>query len=180
MFQGNLVALVTPMRDNDEVDYDALRRLLNWHLELGTDGLVILGTTGEAPTINDQERKAIIELVISEVRGKVPVIIGTGTNNTQTTIALTREAMHAGADACLIVTPYYNKPTQEGLYQHYRAVANAVRIPQILYNVPGRTGCDLLPTTVAKIAKECANVVAIKEASGKLERITEIRELNCS
>jgi 4-hydroxy-tetrahydrodipicolinate synthase len=179
MFQGSLVALVTPMHNSGEIDYQALQGLVEWHLQQGTDGLVVLGTTGEAPTINGAERKKIVDLVIKLVDGQVPVIVGTGTNSTHSTITLSQEAMTAGASACLIVSPYYNKPTQEGLYQHYKAIADAVPVPQILYNVPGRTGCDLLPETVARIAKDCSHVVALKDASGKLERLAQLQDLGC-
>ncbi len=180
MFQGNLVAIVTPMHLGGEVDYAALKHLVHWHQEQGSDGIVILGTTGESPTINDEERTLIIQCVLEELKGKLPVIVGTGTNATTTSIAYTRQAMEAGADACLLVTPYYNKPTQEGLFQHYQAIADAVAIPQILYNVPGRTGCDLLPETVARLAKACSNIVALKDASGKLERMAEYKALECT
>ncbi|HYF97893.1 MAG TPA: 4-hydroxy-tetrahydrodipicolinate synthase [Coxiellaceae bacterium] len=178
MFQGNLVALVTPMRPTGELDFAALERLIEWHIAEGTDGLVLIGTTGESPTINDEERKALLAFSIAQVRGRIPVIVGTGTNSTSSTISYTRAALEARADACLLVTPYYNKPTQEGLYQHYRAIAKAVAIPQILYNVPGRTVCDLLPETAARIAKECSNVVAVKEATNKIERVAEYKALD--
>jgi len=178
-FQGNMVALVTPMHPNGAIDFEALERLVEWHLEEGTDGLVVLGTTGESPTINDAERVQVIDRVIKSVRERTPVIVGTGTNATTTTIAYTKAALEAGADACLLVTPYYNKPTQEGLFQHYCAVAKAVPIPQILYNVPGRTGCDLLPETAARIAEAAPNVVALKDATGKLERLAEYKALGC-
>jgi 4-hydroxy-tetrahydrodipicolinate synthase len=177
MFKGNLVALVTPMQPDGAIDYAALEKLVDWHLTEGTDGLVILGTTGESPTITDQERAEITRFVLQQVNARVPVIIGTGTNSTASSIAYTRAALDAGADACLLVTPYYNKPTQEGLYQHYRAIAEAVAIPQILYNVPGRTGCDLLPETAVRIARNCPNVIAVKEATGKLERVGEYKAL---
>ena len=177
MFKGNLVALVTPMQPNGAIDYAALEKLVDWHLTEGTDGLVILGTTGESPTITDQERAEITRFVLQQVNARVPVIIGTGTNSTASSIVYTRAALDAGADACLLVTPYYNKPTQEGLYQHYRAIADAVAIPQILYNVPGRTGCDLLPETAVRIARDCPNVIAVKEATDKLERVSEYKKL---
>lgn len=180
MFQGNLVAIVTPMHPGGEVDYAALKRLVHWHREQGSDGIVILGTTGESPTINDEERALILQCVLEELKGKLPIIVGTGSNATTTSIAYTRQAMEAGADACLLVTPYYNKPTQEGLFQHYQAIADAVAIPQILYNVPGRTGCDLLPETVARLAKACSNIVALKDATGKLERMAEYKALECT
>jgi 4-hydroxy-tetrahydrodipicolinate synthase len=175
MFHGSLVALVTPMLLSNEIDYAALEKIVDWHLNQHTDGLVVLGTTGEAPTIESQERAKIIRQVIAQAAGKIPVIVGTGVNATSHTIALTRQAMELGADAALLVTPYYNKPSQEGLFQHFQAVANAVPIPQILYNVPSRTGCDLLPETVARLSK-IANIVALKEATGDLNRLKKILE----
>ncbi|MCH9769580.1 MAG: 4-hydroxy-tetrahydrodipicolinate synthase [Gammaproteobacteria bacterium] len=177
MFSGSMVAIVTPMLASGEVDYDAFTRLIEWHLEAKTDAIVALGTTGEAPTITAKERSKIIQHVVKRVNGKVPVIIGAGANSTQHTIELTKEAMQRGADAALLVTPYYNRPTQEGLFQHYSAVAKAVPLPQILYNVPARTGCDLLPETVARLSK-LANIVALKEATGSLERLKELVDLN--
>lgn len=179
MFKGNLVALVTPMQPSGEIDYPAFKHLIEWHLEEGTDGLVILGTTGESPTINDQERAELVDFTLKTVQGRTRVVVGTGTNSTASTISYTKAAMQAGADACLLVTPYYNKPTQEGLFRHYEAVAKAVSIPQILYNVPGRTGCDLLPETVVRIANECQNVVGVKDATGQLGRVSEYKKLGC-
>jgi len=165
MFHGSLVALVTPMAEEGSIDIDSLRKLLEWHIEQGTDGIVVLGSTGEAATIDAKERQHIIHHSVEHVKGRVPVIAGTGTNNTRSTIELTRQAMDLGVDGCLLVTPYYNRPTQEGLYQHYKAVAEAVAVPQILYNVPTRTACDLLPTTVARLM-HIPNIVGIKEAVG--------------
>jgi 4-hydroxy-tetrahydrodipicolinate synthase len=170
-----MVALVTPMTDDGAVDYAALDRLLAFHLENGTNAIVAVGTTGESATLDHEEHCAVIRYVVRGVNGRVPVIAGTGSNSTQEAIDLTRCAMETGADACLLVAPYYNKPTQEGLYRHHKAIAEAVPIPQILYNVPGRTACDLLPETVVRLAG-LANIVGIKEASGKLERITTIIE----
>lgn len=176
MFHGSIVAIVTPMQANGEIDYPALRRLIDWHLESQTDGLVILGTTGESPTIDETERKKLIEMSVAYVHHRIPLIVGTGSNCTKSTIEQTKMAMELGADAALIVTPYYNKPTQEGLYQHFSAIAKAVPIPQILYNVPGRTGCDLLPETLKRLAS-FANIVAIKEATGDLTRLKALLEL---
>lgn len=173
MFHGSLVALVTPMQPDGSVDYASLAGLVEWHIENLTDGLVIIGTTGESPTIGSVERRQIIERVINQVRERIPVIVGTGSNSTQHTIALTQQAMELGADAALIVTPYYNKPTQEGLYQHFSAVAERVPLPQILYNVPSRTGCDLLPKTVLRLSKH-TNIVGIKEATGDVSRVAEL------
>ena len=180
MFSGSMVALATPMQEGvgpeTALDMDAMARLVNFHVGQGTDALVVAGTTGESATLDEEEHCRLIGAVVRMVNGRLPVIAGTGANSTREAIVLTRCARQAGADACLLVTPYYNKPTQEGLYQHHRAVAEAVDIPQILYNVPGRTACDMLPETVARLAA-LPNVVGIKEASGKLERVTQLREL---
>lgn len=177
MFYGSLVALITPMHEEGSIDFFALEKLVDWHLENQTNGLVILGTTGESATIEHQERDKIIRCVLDRVNHRIPVVVGTGTNITKQSIELTEEAMKLGADAVLLVTPYYNKPTQEGLYQHYRAIAKAVPIPQILYNVPGRTCCDLLPATVARLA-EFSNIVGLKEATGNLERLKQLQALH--
>ncbi len=177
MFHGSIVALITPMFDDGEVDYQSLEQLVDWHLESGTDGLVLLGTTGEFATVEDRERERIVSRVIAEVDGKIPVIIGTGVNSTRKAITMTRLAMEWGADAALLVVPYYNKPTQEGLYQHFRAVAEAVPIPQILYNVPARTACDLLPETVQRLS-HFSNIVALKEATGDIARLNELLKLD--
>ena len=163
MFHGSLVAIVTPMKENGDVDYQAFARLVDWHLENETDGLVVLGTTGESATIEPFERKKIIEQIVAQVNEQIPVIVGTGANATNHAIQLTRQAMELGVDAALLVTPYYNKPTQEGLYQHFKAISEAVPIPQILYNVPSRTACDLLPETVERLG-HFSNIVALKEA----------------
>jgi 4-hydroxy-tetrahydrodipicolinate synthase len=176
MIQGSLVAIVTPMHADGSLDEAAFRRLIDWHVEQGTDAIVAVGTTGESATLDEQEHCDAIALVVQQAAGRIPVIAGTGANSTSEAISLTRCAQQAGADACLLVTPYYNKPTQEGLYLHHKAVAEAVDIPQILYNVPGRTAVDMLPETVARIA-EIDNVIGVKEATGKLERITRLREL---
>ena len=176
MIQGSLVAIVTPMHPDGRVDEEAFRRLIDWHVEQGTDAIVAVGTTGESATLDEREHCDAIALVVEQAGGRVPVIAGTGANSTTEAISLTRCAQTAGADACLLVTPYYNKPTQEGLYQHHKAVAEAVDIPQILYNVPGRTAVDMLPETAGRLA-QIENIVGIKEASGKLERITRLREL---
>ncbi len=176
MFQGSMVALVTPMRADGALDEAALRRLVDWHVEQGTDAIVAVGTTGESATLDEQEHCGVIRQVVDEAAGRIPVIAGTGANSTREAIDLTRCAKDAGADACLLVTPYYNKPTQEGLYLHHKAVAEAVDIPQILYNVPGRTACDMLPETAARLA-EVANIIGIKEATGELDRVGRLREL---
>ncbi|HEY8554568.1 MAG TPA: 4-hydroxy-tetrahydrodipicolinate synthase [Burkholderiales bacterium] len=176
MFQGSMVALVTPMHEDGALDRDALKRLVDFHVENGTDAIVAVGTTGESPTLDMEEHCEVIELVVRYAAGRVRVIGGTGANSTREAIELTRCAERAGVDGCLLVTPYYNKPTQEGLYRHFCAVAEAVPVPQILYNVPGRTGCDMLPETVARLAA-VPNIVGIKEASGKVERVREIHAL---
>lgn len=162
MFHGSLVAIVTPMYTNGNIDYASLRNLVEWHIENSTDGIVVTGTTGEAATLSDDERFEVTKTVVQQVAERIPVIAGTGTNSTQQTIEFTRQAMEIGVDACLLVTPYYNRPTQAGLYQHYTAIARAVPIPQLLYNIPKRTGCDLLPETIEKLA-EIPNIVGIKE-----------------
>ncbi|HOP16353.1 MAG TPA: 4-hydroxy-tetrahydrodipicolinate synthase [Gammaproteobacteria bacterium] len=176
MIQGSLVAIVTPMHADGGVDEQAFRRLIDWHVAQGTDAIVAVGTTGESATLDEDEHCAAIAVAVDQAAGRVPVIAGTGANSTSEAIDLTRCAKAAGADACLLVTPYYNKPTQEGLYLHHRAVAEAVDIPQILYNVPGRTAVDMLPETVARIA-EIDNIVGVKEATGQLDRITLLRQL---
>ena len=176
MFRGSIVALITPMHEDGRVDAAALRRLVDFHVEEGTDAIVAVGTTGESATLNEAEHCEVIRLVVEHAAGRLPVIAGTGANSTTEAISLTRCAREAGADAALLVTPYYNKPTQEGLYRHHRAVAEAVDIPQILYNVPGRTACDLLPETVARLAP-VPNIVGIKEATGDLSRVARLREL---
>jgi len=173
MFHGSMVALVTPMAQGGELDFEALDRLVEFHVENGTDAIVAVGTTGESATVDEREHCQIIRHAVDRVRGRVPVIAGTGANSTTEAITLTRCAMQAGADACLLVTPYYNKPTQEGLYLHHKAVAEAVPIPQILYNVPGRTACDMQPETVERLAG-ISNIVGIKEATGSVERAREI------
>ncbi|MDX1593105.1 MAG: 4-hydroxy-tetrahydrodipicolinate synthase [Gammaproteobacteria bacterium] len=173
MFHGSMVALVTPMAADGSLDYGALERLIEFHVEHGTDGIVAVGTTGESATLDHAEHCDVIRRVVQMVAGRIPVIAGTGANSTTEAIDLTRCAMQAGADACLLVTPYYNKPTQEGLYLHHKAVAEAVAIPQILYNVPGRTACDMLPETAVRLAS-ISNIVGIKEATGEIERVARI------
>ncbi len=176
MITGSLVALVTPMHNNGDVDWSALKSLVEWHVAQGTHGIVAVGTTGESATLDVEEHCAVIKCVVETVNKRIPVIAGTGANSTREAIELTRSAKQAGADACLLVTPYYNKPTQEGLYQHYKAVAEAVDIPQILYNVPGRTGVDMSNATVARLAGT-PNIIGIKDATGNLERGQELLNL---
>lgn len=178
--RGSMVAIVTPMQGGvapaSAIDWDALARLVEFHLEAGTDAIVAVGTTGESATLDDAEHCETIRRCIESVRGRVPVIAGTGANSTTEAIHLTSRAKDLGADACLLVTPYYNKPTQEGLYQHYKAVAEAVDIPQILYNVPGRTACDMLPETIGRLAG-LRNIIGVKEATGDVARVARLREL---
>lgn len=173
MFQGSMVALVTPMHANGEVDWAALDKLVDWHIAEGTHAIVAVGTTGESATLNVQEHAQVITRVVARAAGRVPVIAGTGANSTAEAVELTQHAKTAGADGCLLVTPYYNKPTQEGLYQHFLHLANAVDIAQILYNVPGRTGVDMLPETVLRLADH-KNIVGIKEATGDLARAKQL------
>jgi 4-hydroxy-tetrahydrodipicolinate synthase len=164
------------MSPDGSVDDVALKRLVDWHVEQGTDAIVSVGTTGESATLDEDEHCATIARTVELAAGRIPVIAGTGANSTSEAISLTRCAKEGGADACLLVTPYYNKPTQEGLYLHHKAVAQAVDVPQILYNVPGRTAVDMLPETIARLA-EVSNIIGVKEATGDLGRITTIREL---
>ncbi len=169
MITGSLVALVTPMLADGAVDWQALDALVDMHLAQGTNAIVAVGTTGESATLDVDEHCDVIRRVIARVSGRIPVIAGTGANSTREAIELTREAKGLGADACLLVTPYYNKPTQEGLYQHHKAIAEAVDIPQILYNVPGRTGVDMQNATVERLAG-IPNIIGVKDATGNLER----------
>lgn len=175
MFHGSMVALVTPMHEDGVLDYESLAKLVEFHIENGTDAIVAMGTTGESATLDMKEHCSVLREVVNRVHGRVPVIAGTGANSTTEAIELTRAAMQVGADACLLVTPYYNKPTQEGLYRHYKAIAEAVPVPQILYNVPGRTACDMLPETVERLSG-ISNIIGIKEATGNLARGREILE----
>ena len=175
MFQGSLVALVTPMREGGAIDEDAMQRLVDFHVEQHSDALVAIGTTGESATLNEEEHCQLLRVTVEMAAGRIPVIAGTGANSTREAIDLTRCALDAGADACLLVTPYYNKPSQEGLYQHYKAVAEAVPIPQILYNVPGRTAVDMLPETVERLAP-IDNIIAIKDATGDMDRARRLIE----
>jgi 4-hydroxy-tetrahydrodipicolinate synthase len=173
--QGSLVALVTPMRDDSSVDWQALEKLLEWHIAQGTHGIVSVGTTGESATLNVTEHLDVIGRTIEIVSGRVPVIAGTGANATAEAVHLTQQAQTLGADASLLVTPYYNRPTQEGLYRHFSAIADACDLPQVLYNVPPRTGCDLLASTVGRLAPH-ANIIGIKEACGDVSRVAELKD----
>ncbi len=173
MLTGSLVAIVTPMHADGSLDLPALCALIDWHIAEGTDGIVIVGTSGESPTVTVDEHCLLIKATVEHVNKRVPVIAGTGANSTSEAIALTANAAELGADACLLVAPYYNKPSQEGLYQHFAAVAAAVNVPQILYNVPSRTGCDISNDTALRLA-QIKNIVGIKDATGGLERGTDL------
>ena len=173
MLQGSLVAIATPMHADGGLDISALRKLIDFHIEQGTDGIVIVGTTGESPTVDFDEHCLLMRIAVEHVAGRLPVIAGTGANSTREAIELTQQAKALGADACLLVAPYYNKPTQEGLYQHFRSIAEAVAIPQILYNVPGRTGCDISNDTALRLA-QISNILGIKDATGNIERGTDL------
>lgn len=174
-FTGTIVALVTPFK-NMVVDYDKLEELVEYHIENGTSGIVPCGTTGESPTLTHNEHEKVITKVVEKAKGRIPVIAGTGSNNTSEALRLTKYAKEAGADSALMITPYYNKPTQEGLYKHYRAIAEEVDIPIIVYNVPSRTGVSIFPETVARLY-ELKNIVAIKEASGNIDQTSQILKL---
>jgi 4-hydroxy-tetrahydrodipicolinate synthase len=176
MITGSIVALVTPMHPDGAVDWDALKKLVEWHVAEGTNAIVAVGTTGESATLDVHEHLDVVKAVIATAAGRVPVIAGTGANSTSEAIELTEEARKLGADACLLVAPYYNRPTQEGLYQHHKLIAERVAVPQILYNVPGRTGVDMLNATVARLAG-IPHIVAIKDATGNLERGAELIRL---
>jgi len=175
MFQGSMVALVTPMGEDGSIDQDSLKGLIDWHVASGTDAIVAVGTSGESATLDHREHCEVVRMAVEFAAGRIPVIGGTGANSTREAISLTRCAMEVGADACLLITPYYNKPSQEGLYLHFKAVAEAVPVPLILYNVPGRTACDMLPETVERLAS-ISNIVGLKEATGSLDRGREIIE----
>jgi len=175
MFKGSIVAIVTPFI-NGKVDEKALGNLIEWHIRQGTNAIVPCGTTGESATLDYEEHHRVIRFTVEKVRKRVPVIAGTGANSTDETIMITKEAKKSGADAALVVAPYYNKPTQEGLYRHYKAVARAVNMPIILYNVPGRTAVNILPSTVARLA-EIKNIVALKEATGDMKQASEVIRL---
>ena len=177
IFKGAGVAIVTPMKADGEVNYDVLGGMLEAQIQGGTDAIIICGTTGESATLTEEEHSAVIRYAIKKVNKRIPVIAGTGSNCTATAIKLSKEAEKDGADGLLLVTPYYNKATQNGLIAHYTAVANAVNIPIILYNVPSRTGCNLLPETIAKLVKNVKNIVGVKEASGNISQIAKVKLL---
>ena len=174
MFQGCIVALVTPMNPDGSVDVASFRNLLDFHVDNKTDGIVVLGTTGECPTVDFDEHTFLVKEAVSHISGKIPIIAGTGANSTKEAIYLTQSAKEVGADACLLVTPYYNKPNQKGLFEHYKAINDAVDVPQILYNVPSRTGCDLKNETVISLS-QLPNIIGIKDATGELDRINYLK-----
>ena len=174
LFRGSGVALVTPFTEEKDVNYEELGRLIEFQLENGTDAIIICGTTGEPVTMTEEERLSVISYTIEKVKNRIPVIAGTGGNCTEQVIAFSKKAEVVGADGLLVVTPYYNKATQNGLYEHYKAIASAVEIPIILYNVPSRTGVNILPDTAARLGREVENIVALKEASGNISQIAEV------
>ena len=175
-FAGLTVAIVTPFKNGD-VDYDELRKLVDWHVDQGTDCLAPVGTTGESPTLDHEEHERVIASVAERARGRIKLMPGTGSNSTKEAIRLTKFAKKVGADAALVVGPYYNKPTQEGYYRHFATLAEAVDIPICLYNIPGRTGSNILPETIARIAEKCPQLVAVKEATGSLDQASQVADL---
>ena len=177
IFTGAGVAIVTPFKENGEVNYEKFAELIEDQIAGETDAIIVCGTTGEASTLTHEEHLDVIKYCVEKVAGRIPVVAGTGSNCTQTTIYLSVEAQNAGADALLVVTPYYNKATQNGLYNHFKAVAGAVRIPCILYNVPSRTGCNIAPKTVVRLCNDVENIVGIKEASGSISQVAELMSL---
>jgi len=174
--KGSLVAIITPFK-NGKVDKKSFKKLIKFHLQNKTDGIVPCGTTGESATLTYEEHEMVIDMTIQEVKGKIPVIAGTGSNSTHEAIKLTKFAQKKGADACLLICPYYNKPTQEGLYQHFKAISSECNIPLILYNIPSRTGINMKPETVARLFRDCKNIIGIKEASGSLDQMAQIMKL---
>ena len=172
--KGMGVALITPFKEDESVDYEALGRLVDYQVQNGTDYLVVLGTTAETPTLTEEEKRNIIDLVVSHVRGRIPIVLGVGGNCTRNVVEQLKNGNFTGIDAILSVVPYYNKPSQEGIYQHYKAIANATKLPIILYNVPGRTGVNMTAETTLRIAREFENVVAVKEASGNITQMDDI------
>jgi len=175
-FTGSMVAIVTPMQSNGAIDYVAYSNLIKWHIAAGTSAIIVAGTTGESPTLSHSEKLKLISIALDESKGAISIIAGTGSNCTRTTIKFSHEVKALGVDGLLIVTPYYNKPTQKGLFAHFQAVALAVEMPIILYNVPGRTGCDLSPTTVAALANQVPYICGVKEATGDVSRVALIKK----
>uniref|UniRef100_A0A7C4TBE0 4-hydroxy-tetrahydrodipicolinate synthase n=1 Tax=candidate division WOR-3 bacterium TaxID=2052148 RepID=A0A7C4TBE0_UNCW3 len=174
MYQGSFVAIVTPFDDKGRLDEEGLKKNLKFLIKNKSAGIVCCATTGESPVLTEEEYEAIIRISVAECKGKIPIIAGAGTNSTEKTVKMIHRAQNCGADALLIVTPYYNKPTQQGLYQHYKIISSETNLPIIIYNVPGRTGVNILPRTVAQIAKDGKNIVGIKEASGNLDQVCEL------
>ncbi|MBD3263485.1 MAG: 4-hydroxy-tetrahydrodipicolinate synthase [Candidatus Omnitrophica bacterium] len=177
MFKGSIVALVTPFKKNKSIDEDKLRFLINWHIKNKTDGILVCGTTGESATLTHEEHRFVVKTALDEAKGRIPIIAGAGSNSTEEALSLSVFARKAGANAALVITPYYNKPTQEGMYRHYKKIAGEAKLPVIIYNVPSRTGINILPSTVARIYKDCKNVIGIKEASANMAQITKIMTL---
>lgn len=177
IFKGAGVALVTPMKEDLSVDYEKLEELVNFHVENGTDAIIICGTTGEAATLSHEEHLDVIKACVEYTKKRIPVVAGTGSNCTETAIYLSKKAEEYGADGLLVVSPYYNKATQDGLVKHFTAVANSVKIPILLYNVPSRTGCNILPETIVKLVKNVDNIVGVKEASGNISQVAKLMEL---
>ena len=177
IFKGAGVAIVTPMYDNGEVNYEQFAKLVEFQIANGTDAIIVCGTTGEASTLTHEEHLEVIRYCGKVVAGRVPVIAGTGSNCTNTAIYLSKEAEAAGVDGLLVVSPYYNKATQKGLYAHFKAIADSVKVPMILYNIPGRTGCNILPETIVRLCKEVENIVGVKEATGDISQVTRLAAL---
>lgn len=180
IFTGSGVAVVTPFHENGEVNYEKFGELLEFQIQNGTDAIIVCGTTGEASTLTHEEHLDVIKYCVEKVAGRIPVIAGTGSNCTNTAVYLSQEAEKYGADGLLLVTPYYNKATQGGLYEHFKMIADSVKIPIILYNVPGRTGCNIMPETVVRLCKEVENIVGVKEASGNVPRLRNCRPLQAA
>ncbi|WP_340694970.1 4-hydroxy-tetrahydrodipicolinate synthase [Hydrogenobacter thermophilus] len=176
MFQGSIVALITPFKDG-EVDYSALDQLVEFHINNHTDAIVVCGTTGESATLTFEEHERVIEHVVKSAKGRIKVIAGTGANATHEAIELTAHAKRVGADACLLVVPYYNKPTQEGIYRHFKTIADEVDIPMIIYNIPSRTGIEISPETLYRLVRDCSNIIGSKESTPSMDRISEIFKL---
>lgn len=177
VFTGAGVAIVTPFKGNGDVDFEKFAELVEFQVQNGTDAIIVCGTTGEASTLTHEEHLEVIKYCVEKVAGRVPVVAGTGSNCTRTAVYLSREAEKSGADAVLLVSPYYNKATQKGLYAHFKAIADAIKIPVILYNVPSRTGCNILPETVVKLCSEVENIVGVKEASGNISQVAKLMSL---
>ena len=177
IFRGSGVALATPMKENGEINFNSMERLLEDQIANGTDALIICGTSGEAPTLDDPEHLEAIRFAVEVTKGRIPVIAGTGSNNTAHAVMMSEEAEKLGADGLLLVTPYYNKATQDGLYRHYRTIASATKLPCIVYNVPSRTGTNILPETVARLARDQENIVGVKEASGSISQVAKLAAL---